>query len=154
MNVTKQALAITTAMAGATLLAACSQTSGSAAGSRLPVYAADVTGAAKVCEVPKVSPIPGKTTALQIHASNEGGWCGVPVHQDGPKPFDAGLLSVRPEHGSVTVHSVGDNTRIDYTPDTGYVGSDAYTVTLLPGPTVLRITVSVTGPRPAGKPVS
>lgn len=139
----KWTVAMMTALAGAAMLAGCAQEAGRSGAPRLPVYAADVAGGAKVCETPNVNPAAGKTIDLSIRAGNGGGWCGLSVHQDGPKPFDAGLLTSRPEHGSVTIHSVGDNTRIDYVPDAGYVGPDAYGVTLLPGSSVLKVTVSV-----------
>lgn len=74
---------------------------------------------------------------------NDGGWCAFTVAQPGPQPFAAGLLTEEPAHGRVYIHPVGDNTRIDYTPDAGYVGPDAFIVTLLPGRAVIRATVSV-----------
>lgn len=114
--------------------------------SKLRVYAADVTGGAKTCDVPKVSAEAGKTTEAAIKLANDGGWCGIVVHQDGPKPYDAGLLTARAEHGSVTIHSVGDDTRIDYTPDHGFAGNDSYTVKLLPGDTTIKVSASVSMP--------
>ena len=78
-----------------------------------------------------------------MKVGNTGGWCGLSVHQAGPKPYDAGLLTGRPAHGSVTIHEVGDNTRIDYVPDRGYVGPDNFRVKLLPGDAVLQIAVEV-----------
>lgn len=143
MNVMKRTVTMMTVLAGAAVLAGCTQEASRSAASRLPVYAADVTGGAKVCETPNVNPAAGQTIDLSIRAGNGGGWCGISVHQDGPKPFDAGLLTSRPQHGSVTIHSVGDNTRIDYVPDVGYAGPDAYGVTLLPGSSVLKVTVTV-----------
>ncbi len=143
MNVIKRTVTVMTVLAGSALLAGCAQEASRPAAAKLPVYAADVTGGAKVCETPNVNPAAGQTINLSITAGNGGGWCGLSVHQDGVKPFDAGLLTSRPEHGSVTIHSVGDNTRIDYTPDAGYVGPDGYGVTLLPGSSMLRVTVSV-----------
>jgi hypothetical protein len=46
----------------------------------------------------------------------------------------------------VYIHAVGDFTRIDYTPDKGYVGPDSYQVTFLPRLPVLTVTVTVTPP--------
>ena len=142
MKVMKQTAAIVTVLAGAALLSGCAQTGGPARPT-LPVYAIDMTGAAKVCETPNVSPAAGKSTDVAIRVGNGGGWCGLSVHQDGPKPYDAGLLAARPEHGTVTVHSVGDNTRIDYVPDSGYAGPDSYSVNLLPGSATLKVAVTV-----------
>ena len=110
------------------------------------VYAADLAGGAKVCSVPKIDPAAGKTTEAAVKMSNEGGWCGLSVHQDGPKPFGAGLLTARPAHGSVTVHTVGDDTRLDYTPDRGFTGSDSFAVNLIPGNAAVHVAVTVTPP--------
>jgi hypothetical protein len=82
---------------------------------------------------------------------NDGGWCGIPVHQDGPKPFGAGLLETRPAHGDVLIHEVGDDTRIDYTPDRGFAGHDAFAVKLIPGDAIIRVTVTVAPPGAAPK---
>jgi hypothetical protein len=143
MSVKKRAVAMAAVLAGTAVLAGCAHNGPNTAGSRLAVYAADTTGAAKLCETPNISLTPGKSTAAAIRVGNDGGWCGLTVHQDGPKPYDAGLLTARPEHGTVTVHSVGDNTRIDYVPDRGFAGMDSYSVNLLPGSATLKVAVTV-----------
>jgi hypothetical protein len=128
-------------------LQGCNQNvAGGGAGSKLRVYAADVTGAAKSCETPTITPTAGQTTEAAVKVTNDGGWCGLSVHQSGPKPFDAGLLTARPEHGTVLIHEVGDETRIDYTPDKGFAGNDSFAVKLLPGNAVIRETVAVAAP--------
>jgi hypothetical protein len=132
-------------LVGGALLQGCGEKAAEPAGSRLRVYAADVTGKAKICEAPMISPAPGKTVDTGMKLDNDGGWCGLAVHQAGPKPFDAGLLTARPAHGSVTIHSVGDETRTDYVPDRGFAGTDAFTVELLPGAAVLHVAVTVAG---------
>ncbi len=43
----------------------------------------------------------------------------------------------------VLAHHVGNDTRIDYTPDPGYVGSDEFAVRLIPGNAVFDAAVSV-----------
>jgi hypothetical protein len=131
-------------MTGA-LLQACGQNGGNA-GSGRRVYAADLAGAAKTCEVPTISPAGGKTTSAAIKLVNDGGWCGLPVRQDSSKPFDAGLLTARPAHGTVLIHEVGDETRIDYTPDRGFSGTDGFSVRLVPGDGTIRIAVAVAAP--------
>ena len=110
-------------LVGSALLQGCSDNAAGPAASKLRIYAADTTGGARVCIYPPVSPTPGRTSDLLMKVGNTGGWCGLPVHQAGPKPYDAGLLTGRPAHGSVTIHEVGDNTRIDYVPDRGYAGT-------------------------------
>ena len=44
----------------------------------------------------------------------------------------------------VYIHPVGNATRIDYTPDARFSGSDTFVVKLLPGSPVLRVSVAVT----------
>jgi hypothetical protein len=119
---------------------------GGPAGSRLRVYAADVAGGAKVCIVPRLTPTAGQTGEATIKVGNDGGWCGVPVRQSTSKPFDAGLLTARPAHGNVLIHQVGDDTRLDYTPDRGFTGADAFSVKLLPGGVMVHVAVTVTSP--------
>jgi hypothetical protein len=129
----------------AVLLQACGQ-GDTAAGSRLRVYAVDLSGGAKSCDVPKIKPVSGQTSEAAIKLGNDGGWCGLPVYQSGPKPFDAGLLVQRPSHGIVLIHAVGDETRIDYTPDHGFAGTDGFTVKLVPGSEVIHVAATVTAP--------
>jgi hypothetical protein len=107
------------------------------------LYAIDLAGAAKLCLVSKVELTPGRATAARMQVGNDGGWCAIPVALDG-HPYAAALLTGQPVHGHVYVHPVGDNTRIDYTPDRGYIGGDAFTVTLLPGRPALQVSVNVT----------
>jgi hypothetical protein len=125
-------------------LAGCSQQAAGPAGSRLRVYAADLAGAAKVCDVPKVNPAAGAGSEAPMKLVNDGGWCAISVHQDGPKPFEAGLLTTRPNHGDVLIHEVGDDTRIDYTPDRGFAGKDTFSVQLIPGNVSIQVPVTVT----------
>jgi hypothetical protein len=124
-------------------LAGCSHQDAGQAGSTLRVYAADLAGAAKVCDVPTVNPVPGAPSDAPMKVANDGGWCGIRVHQDGPKPFEAGLLTKRPNHGDVLIHEVGDDTRIDYTPDKGFIGNDSFVVRLIPGNATVQVGVSV-----------
>ena len=129
------------------LLGGCLQNAGPV-GSRMRVYAADLTGGAKVCDAGKVSPVAGASAEAAIKLVNDGGWCAISVHQAGPKPFDAGLLTTRPAHGNVLIHEVGDDTRIDYTPERGFTGSDNFTVKLIPGNASIHTAVTVvTAPR-------
>lgn len=130
-------------------LAGCSHNASGPAASTLRVYAVDLAGGAKVCDVPKVNPVAGAQSDVAIKMVNGGGWCGLPVHQDGPKPFGAGLLETRAAHGDVLIHEVGDDTRIDYTPDRGFAGHDAFVVKLLPGDATVRVAVTVAPPTTA-----
>ena len=125
------------------LLQACAPDQ-SVRASKARVFAADLAGGAKVCQVPKVSPTDGQTTEVPMGLGNDGGWCGLAL-QRGDAPFSAGLLSTRPAHGTVMIHKVGDFTRIDYTPDRGFTGADSFSVKLVPGNAVIRVNVTVTG---------
>lgn len=138
------------ALALPALLAACASDKPSAPSARstLPVYAADLMGGAKLCTVPQAVELrDGQTSQAAMVVGNDGGWCGVSVALPGPVPFDTGLVSRqnRPQHGRVHVHAVGDYTRIDYTPDSGYVGPDTFTVELRPGSAKVQVAVQVQG---------
>jgi hypothetical protein len=140
---TRRAACIATLLACG-LLQACSSQQPITSGAR--VYAVDVTGQAKTCEVAKLNPADGQTIDTTMKVDGNGGWCGLPLHQSEGKPFDAGLLVGRPSHGTVIIHEVGDATRVDYTPDKGYSGTDSFAVKLIPGDAVIRISVEVTKP--------
>jgi hypothetical protein len=106
------------------------------------LFASDFEGGAKTCTVPKLKLEPGKDVSADMQMGNDGGWCGITVAQDG-KPYDTGLLTQLPEHGTVYIHPVGDNTRIDYTPERGFSGADSFVVRLLSGDPTLRVNVTV-----------
>lgn len=127
-------------VATALVLQACAQKPPAASGTRM--FQADLVGAAKNCSVPEVTPAAGQDTPVPMKMGNDGGWCAITVDNSG-KPFDAGLLVTEPAHGKVYIHSVGDRTRIDYTPDARFAGTDAFAVRLLPGAAVLRASVTV-----------
>ena len=112
-------------------------------GPQARVFAADMAGAAKVCTAPPVTPAAGQTIDAAIKLGNDGGWCAITVNNSG-RPFDAGLLAAPAQHGKVLIHTVGNDTRIDYTPAARYAGADAFTVRLIPGDATIRVTVTVT----------
>jgi hypothetical protein len=128
------------------LLAGCSGNREAATGPQFRVYAADLAGAAKSCDVPKIDPVAGAITDAPMKVANDGGWCGIRVYEEGPKPYEAGLLKRRPSHGNVLIHEVGDATRIDYTPDRRFAGTDAFAVQLIPGNATIQVAVTVTAP--------
>ncbi len=115
------------------------------------IFAIDVSGQAKLCQAPKLTPADGQTTEAAIGLGNDGGWCGITVQMAGNKPYAAGLLPTRPAHGNVLIHEVGDFTRIDYTPDRGFAGNDSFVVKLIPGGASIHVTVSVAAPGSAPK---
>lgn len=114
-----------------------------ATGPQPHLFSVDFQGAAKSCTVPKTPGLDGgKTTQAAMKMRNDGGWCAISVADDG-KPYAAGLLTQRPDHGRVYIHPVGDATRIDYTPLLGFSGADSFAVTLLPGRPELHVAVTV-----------
>jgi hypothetical protein len=106
------------------------------------IYAIDAAGQAKTCVAATVSPPDGQTVQAQVQVSDEGGWCGEILNRGGVA-YDSYLLVTRPSHGRVFAHHVGTNTRIDYTPDPGYVGTDSFAVRLIPGNAIYQETVTV-----------
>jgi hypothetical protein len=140
--------ALAIVLAGAAGLQGCAKE----APSRPPatVYSEDLRGGAAHCTTSeKLTPADGQPTETRIAVGNDGGWCAVTVAAPGDEPFAAGLLTTRPQHGRVYVHTVGYATRIDYTPVRGYTGPDAFAVELLPGSATLRVSVTV---QPPGAP--
>ena len=131
------------ATVAAVALQGCAQKPPLAPHTSLPVYQTDLLGAAKVCTVANPALQPGKTVDVAMAVTNDGGWCAITVHQAGPEPYAAGLLAGRPAHGKVLVHSVGDETRVDYTPVARFAGTDGFSVRLLPGDPVIRVAVTV-----------
>jgi hypothetical protein len=123
------------------MLQACAERAPSGPPAR--VYAADMTGAAKVCTAPPLTPAARQTTDAAIKLGNDGGWCAITVNNGG-RPFDAGLLVTGPQHGKVLIHTVGNDTRIDYTPTARFAGADAFSVRLLPGEATVRVAATVT----------
>ena len=58
------------------------------------------------------------------------------------RPYDSSLLTARPSNGKVVVKRVGDVTRIDYTPNKGFVGTDSFSVKMIPGDATVQVSVA------------
>ena len=131
------------AMTGLCLVATTLAVSGCARqGTWSGVFAVDLQGQARTCVAPATSPPDGQMVQAQVQVSNEGGWCGITANRGGA-PFEAYLLVNRPQHGRVFAHRVGANTRIDYTPNTGFTGADSFAVRVIPGNAVIQGAVTV-----------
>ena len=144
MSVTRSTGRACLALAGAVILLLGCQQQQPRPASTTRLYATDQMGAAKSCTVPAVTaPAPGKEVTATMAVGNDGGWCAITVDDNG-HPYRAGLLIRRPAHGRVYIHSVGDATRIDYTPRAGHTGPDSFSVRLLPGGGVIAAAVTVT----------
>jgi hypothetical protein len=107
------------------------------------LYAIDQQGAANTCTASTVKLSEGKPATATLSVANDGGWCAITVSAPGDKPYAAGLLMTEPAHGTVYVHTVGDATRIDYTPDHGFSGADSFLVKLLPGSPTIQVAATV-----------
>jgi hypothetical protein len=131
------------ATVGLMLQGCAPQQAAAPAASGARIYAVDQQGAAHVCTVPKEPVlVDGRETPTALTVGNDGGWCALTVAHNG-EPYGAGLLMVRPSHGTVLIHTVGDATRVDYTPDRGYVGPDSFTAQMIPGDASMRVAVTV-----------
>ncbi len=128
-------------LAAACLIQGCTPPRATPSGTRL--YASDLAGGAKSCAVPSVTITHGQESSVPMTVGNDGGWCAITIAQGG-QPYAAGLLTILPTHGKVYIHTVGDATRIDYTPDAGFTGSDNFAVRTVPGNDLLRVAVTVT----------
>jgi hypothetical protein len=106
------------------------------------IYRADRGGGARICLASPVSPQDGQAVVEQMQVSDEGGWCGINAARGGVA-FDSYLMVTRPSHGTIFAHHVGITTRIDYTPDAGYVGNDAFALRMIPGNAVIQGSVAV-----------
>ena len=150
-------LPLLASLAGLLLLGACAEVKPPQAVSTTRRYAIDFQGAARNCTAPaSVKLAEGQPAQAQITVANDGGWCALSTAAPGPHPYAVGLLTARPEHGKVYVHAVGDDTRVDYTPDRFYAGPDQFAVRLLPGQSTLQVAVTVApgnGPQVASAPM-
>jgi Bacterial Ig domain len=137
----RRILWLTACAAACSALAGCARPGPVSYGT--PVFSVDMTGGARQCVASHPQLISGTTVEATMRVGNDGGWCGISVQLDG-QPYAAGLLTESPAHGKVFIHPVGDSTRIDYTPEAGFTGTDRFVVQLIPGNAAIRATVTVT----------
>ena len=126
-------------LAGALLQGCASLSAPSGPPARL--FAADMNGGARTCDVSPPAVNAANVAEITMKVGSDGGWCGIRVNKGG-RPYDTFLLTARAEHGKPFVHTVGNDTRIDYTPEFGFVGTDSFSVRLLPGDTAIRVFVT------------
>jgi hypothetical protein len=138
LRVPFRALAAATGLLG---LQACAPQQQAAAPAGPRIYAVDVQGRSALCDVPqKVALAAGRQTEAAMTMDNDGGWCGVATDRAGP-----GLVVAKPANGRLNVRKVGATTRVDYIPDRGFVGTDAFAVKLLPDQAEIKVTATVQG---------
>jgi hypothetical protein len=103
-------------------------------------------GIAKTC-TPSAVDLAAPTPAT-IALTNDG-WCGLVTAEKDGQPFKYGLVKTRPEHGRVYIRPVNGQTRVEYSANPGYTGSDRFAVALVPHASgapdaSLRVDVAVT----------
>jgi hypothetical protein len=84
----------------------------------------------------------GSTNGVAL-TTGGGGWCGFGVELDG-HPYTAGLVITGAKSGKVHIHTVGDDTRIDYTPEHVPAVADSFAVRLIPGGATIQVSVNTT----------
>ena len=86
-------------------------------------------GIAKSCTASKVDVSAANTASATIAMTNDG-WCAVRLTEKDGKPFQLGLVRARPDHGRVLIQKMGGETRLEYSAENRYVGTDRFTVAL------------------------
>lgn len=94
------------------------------------------TGRAKFCESTRAGRYRADAaTLVALTMSNEGGWCAKSYNRVG-SPFNDGSIIQQPEHGEARIRHAATRSIIEYRPVPGYVGSDRFTATLSPNPSI------------------
>ena len=86
-------------------------------------------GIAKTCTPSPVDFGAGSTATANIVMTNDG-WCALRTKDKNGQPFKFGLVKMKPQHGYILIQKVGNETRIEYTVENRYVGSDKFSVAL------------------------
>ena len=86
-------------------------------------------GVARTCNASALQVAPGGTANSTISMTNDG-WCALRTTEADGQAFQLGLVRTRPAHGFVLIRRVSGRTRIEYTPNERYVGTDSFTVAL------------------------
>jgi hypothetical protein len=134
-------------LAASVLLASCApkQAAPAAEPDALPPHAGPPPAAS--CTVAPFHVADGGTTAVNMTLGNDGGYCAATLTAASGRPFDAPLVPVKPLHGTPRVVRYNGRTSVEYTPDPGFSGHDAFVVKLIlrgqPGYTVLNMSVDV-----------
>lgn len=88
-------------------------------------------GIAKTCTPTSVDLSAANATSATITMTNDG-WCALRLKQKDGQPYLLGLVKSNPTHGRILIQKIGGETRIEYTADDRYVGTDKFTVALRP----------------------
>ena len=89
---------------------------------------------AQVCQSPRLGRYRTGTSPVALMAvSNDGGWCGKGLTRNQGYPFTGGSVVDQPQHGEARIRHLANRTLVEYRPNPGYNGDDAFTVELTPG---------------------
>ena len=105
------------------------------------IYSTDMVNKAAVCSFTPLKALKDGSDNSVTLTTGGGGWCGFGLELDG-HPYTAGLLTKGAKFGKVHIHTVGDDTRIDYTPQTLPAVADSFTVRLIPGNATIQVSVN------------
>ncbi len=98
-----------------------------------PVVALDDLneGIAKTCSYSPVQPKPGAAVDATITMTNDG-WCAFRASEKQGSAYLLGLVKERPSHGELQIRKWAGESRVEYTANAGYVGTDKFGVALRP----------------------
>jgi hypothetical protein len=103
--------------------------------------------AAAYCLVAPFTVADGGSVNVSMALNNDGGYCAATLTASSGRPYDAPLETVPPQHGTAHVVKYNGKTSIEYVPEPGFTGHDAFTVRLIvrgmPGYTTLQVAVTV-----------
>jgi hypothetical protein len=125
------------------ILQGCAATPPVASRSHAIIYSTDMVNKAASCSFTPLAAVADGSVNKVAMTTGGGGWCGFGVELDS-HPYTAGLLIQGAKNGKVHIHTVGDDTRIDYTPERAPAGPDSFTVRLLPGSATIEVSVNTT----------
>jgi hypothetical protein len=125
------------------ILQGCAANPPGASRSHATIYSTDMVNKAASCSFTPLETLKDGSTNSVALTTGGGGWCGFGVGIDG-HPYTAGLLIAGAKSGKVHIHTVGDDTRIDYTPERLPVVADSFTVRLIPGNATIQVSVNTT----------
>ncbi len=84
----------------------------------------------------------GAGAPMAMTISNDGGWCAHRLTHNG-YAFTGGNVVQQPQHGQARIRHLVNRSVIEYRSTPGYVGSDSFSVTMLPGNSTFLVDVEV-----------
>lgn len=90
---------------------------------------------------------PAASRSVEMKTRSDDGQCGLTISQPEGGAYASFLLTSLPLHGNSFIYNYDKQTYVTYTAATAYAGTDAFTVSLVPGGgkprTALKVDVSV-----------